>query len=151
MQAHYYAHLADIFQSSLRTAPSASVPPLASLCHLFVLNYLIKQMPVLYDMGVVDSGSAAEMRIQELKLCADAREVSSCGVSECILTHFSKHAVCLVDAFALPDFLTSPLGRYDGDIYRTYLAATQAAPQSTSPPKYWSTLVHPLLHMHSKL
>jgi len=62
-----------------------------------------------------------------------------------------KDAVPLVDSFNYSDYLiNSPLGRYDGDIYRTYLKQVQSAHEPGAVPTYFAKHIHPLLHQKLK-
>lgn len=48
-----------------------------------------------------------------------------------LLSEIRKDAVPLVDSFNLPDSLVnSPLGRFDGDLYKHYFAEVRAAPNA---------------------
>jgi len=58
-----------------------------------------------------------------------------------------KDAVPLVDAFNFPDFvLNTPLGRYDGQVYRHYLDKVKKAPNAIGKAPYWDTLISPCIH-----
>lgn len=62
-----------------------------------------------------------------------------------LLGNLRPHALPLVDAFALPDFmLASPLGRQDGEVYPALFAAINAAPRATGVPSYFQQLIRPL-------
>jgi acyl-CoA oxidase len=63
-----------------------------------------------------------------------------------LLWELRKDAVALVDAFNLPDFIVnSPLGRFDGDVYRHYFATVNAAPDARGKAPYWDELIKPVL------
>jgi len=56
-----------------------------------------------------------------------------------------KDAVPLVDSFNFPDFaLCSPLGRYDGQVYKHYMEIVKKAPAAIGRPFYWENIIKPL-------
>jgi len=58
-----------------------------------------------------------------------------------------KDAVPLVDSLNIPDFvLNSPLGRYDGQVYKHYLNKVKSAPLAIGKPIYWEKLIKPMLN-----
>jgi len=56
-----------------------------------------------------------------------------------------KDAVPLVDAFDFPDWVVqSPLGRYDGEVYKNYFEMVKGAPYP-QPAPYWDEIIKPSL------
>jgi len=50
-----------------------------------------------------------------------------------------------VDSFNFPDFaLCSPLGRYDGQVYKHYMEIVKKAPAAIGRPFYWENIIKPL-------
>lgn len=63
-----------------------------------------------------------------------------------LCTQIRKDAIPLVDSFNIPDFiLNSPLGRYDGQVYKHYFETIKKAPGAMQPTPYWNSLIRPLL------
>ena len=57
-----------------------------------------------------------------------------------------KFAIPLVDSFSFTDFMiNSPLGRYDGNVYREYFAMVQRNNPVLKPHPYFNTLIKPLI------
>lgn len=62
-----------------------------------------------------------------------------------LLGQVRPHALHLVDAFRMPDFvIESPLGRVDGDVYNKLFDLVKAAPNAVGVPAYFQQLIRPL-------
>lgn len=60
-------------------------------------------------------------------------------------------AIPITDAFNFSDFLLrSPIGRYDGNVYRGYFDRVRQYPNSQKKPSYWKEAIYPL-HFPEKL
>lgn len=115
-QAHCFTILAKNFidkvKSTSQTHPELS-KILSSLCSLFNLYVLEKDIGEITEDGYVQPIQAQYLR-EELKH---------------MLQLIRKDAVALVDAFDLPnEVLTSALGRYDGEAYKTMYEWVQKEP-----------------------
>jgi acyl-CoA oxidase len=62
-----------------------------------------------------------------------------------LLVRLRPHALPLVDAFNVPDFVVdSPLGRFDGDVYNALFEQVKNAPRARGVPSYFNELIRPL-------
>jgi len=127
---HYF-----INYSFVETIGSSTIHPslkdiLTKLCLLHSFTHLESNFaPLLQDNYM--SSEQAEMIKNQIRL---------------LYKELRTQAVPLVDAFNLSDvLLNSPLGRYDGDIYTHYLDVVKNAPNCSSVPPYFNTLIKPLL------
>lgn len=102
---------------------------LNQLLILFGLTSLEKELNLFSEHGYLSPEQCVVVRRAVTDMCKALR----------------PEAVSLVDALGFPDFvLKAPVGAYDGDIYRKYLARVQAAPNCFQTP-YWDSEVRPLL------
>eukprot|EP01117_Protostelium_nocturnum_P000974 TRINITY_DN112_c0_g1_i1.p1 TRINITY_DN112_c0_g1~~TRINITY_DN112_c0_g1_i1.p1 ORF type:complete len:726 (-),score=301.95 TRINITY_DN112_c0_g1_i1:181-2358(-) len=63
-----------------------------------------------------------------------------------LLRAIRPDAIPLVDAFNFPDFiLNSPLGRYDGEVYKNYFDKVKNAPNAFGKAHYWDRLIKPMV------
>ena len=63
-----------------------------------------------------------------------------------LLARLRPSVVPLTDAFALPDFVLGPLGRYDGRVYDAlYEAVRGSGKKENAKAEYWDELVKPML------
>lgn len=92
-------------------APESPIYPiLKALCDLFALKSIQEDLAAYLRGGYFSAQHAAWIDEHVTALCARVR----------------ADAVPLVDSFGISDFvLNSPLGRYDGDVYRHYMAVVQ--------------------------
>lgn len=68
-----------------------------------------------------------------------------------LLGEVRPHALPLVDAFNLPDFvIESPLGRADGDVYRALFEQVKNAAGASGVPEYFNQLIRPLTDVKYK-
>ncbi|CAI2172948.1 9687_t:CDS:2 [Funneliformis geosporum] len=82
----------------------ALIEVMTSVCNLFVLNTMEKELGEFLECGYLTSSQAKLIRFQVYDLLKEIR----------------PNAVNLVDAFYVPEFmLQSALGRYDGKVYET--------------------------------
>lgn len=135
-RAHCYYYVVYCFAEAVReleNGPEAVKKGVAAalkrLNDLFALHNLESQLGELLEMGYFTPHQAQEVRNQTRALSKEVR----------------KDAVPFVDAFNFPDFLlNSPLGAFDGDIYKHYFQTVLEAPNSESIP-YWDELIKPLV------
>ena len=74
-----------------------------------------------------------------------AHAVSLRALLRQLLQRLRSHALPLIDAFNLPDFIVdSPLGRFDGDVYTAMFEAVKSAPGCQGVPPYFEKLIRPL-------
>jgi acyl-CoA oxidase len=86
-------------------------PVLKALCDLFALSHVQEDLAGYFRGGYFSAAQAGWVDAHVSALCTRTR----------------ADAVPLVDSFAITDFvLNSPLGRYDGDVYRHYMATVQS-------------------------
>ena len=107
-EAHTYYLMVKSFIQSLelpqvRSMSSANQRILKCLSDIFALHHLVDRAGAFLEGGAVESSELREARAVLVALMKEVR----------------REAVCLVDAFDIPDFiLRSALGRKDGDVYR---------------------------------
>lgn len=137
---HVYWNMASVFNDAVQKQYSREknsgssgniAPTLEVLRNLFVLNFLSKRRANLLELGFVSSSQSRQVTEMVQDLCATLRKV----------------AVPLVDSFDFTDFiLESPLGRYDGDIYKAYMAKVVNAPGCFEGARdYKEDLIKPML------
>ena len=107
-EAHTYYVMVKSFIESLvlaevRAMSAGNQRILKTLCDIFSLHQLVERAGPFLESGAVESSDLGEARHLLVSLLREIR----------------PEAVCLVDAFDVPDFvLRSALGRKDGDVYR---------------------------------
>ena len=131
VRAHTYYLMGVFFSEAVDECPDKnSKNILKKLCDLFCLFYIDKQSAVLLEEVLMTGAHAALLRESIRMLCKEIR----------------KDIIPLVDAFQLPDICLGPLGRYDGNVYESYLEETKkATPNAGSVAPYWNSLVKPML------
>jgi len=102
----------------------------SKLCSLYALHRTEQFLRFFLEGEYMNGKQSRLVSLQVRQLCAEIREV----------------AVPLVDSFNFPDFvLRSPLGRKDGNIYKSYLEKVQTAPENqTQVTPYHESLIKPL-------
>ncbi|RKP00618.1 hypothetical protein CXG81DRAFT_8311, partial [Caulochytrium protostelioides] len=126
-------------------------PVLTDLCRLYGLHALATgDLPaLLLQQGFLRASEMDALRAAVARLCATVR----------------RHAVPLVDAFGLSDFMVnSPFGAYDGNVYERYFEAVRRSHPSQpsvgigargavhgaaggpAVPPYFAREIYPLLH-----
>ena len=71
--------------------------------------------------------------------CASVEREFACAVDA-----MRDRCLAVVDAFALPDFLLGPLGRYDGDVYTRMFQCIRSAPSDAPTAEYYADVIRPL-------
>ncbi|MBS0629858.1 MAG: acyl-CoA dehydrogenase family protein [Verrucomicrobia bacterium] len=122
-KAHLMFSIISIFRDKLENElPKELQPVLTHVAELFALLHLQEFLNILYEDGYFPITRGNLLREQILSLYQSLRPYIS----------------SLVDAWEIPDeFLKSPLGRFDGDIYENYFQAVNSLPQEIKPP-YWN-------------
>ena len=131
-RAHCYYIMAVHFTSLEHSVASTTLYEIGSvLCQLFVWYFVQEHMDQFLEDGFFSKTQSRLIRDTVVDLCDQVRD----------------QAVPLVDAFGLSDFLiTSPLGRYDGDIYRHYFDRVNRAPSVFGRAPYWEESINPLVN-----
>lgn len=125
---HTIGYLYQRFYDSVKRAQKELQPVLGKLCLLFGLLKVQEQSGKFLQYGYFQAYHMEIIEEQILGLYSELRD----------------QIIPLVDSFNISDFLlNSPLGRYDGDIYRRFFEQVVA----NNPPKkpaYFETLLKPL-------
>ncbi|WFD35079.1 acyl-CoA oxidase [Malassezia cuniculi] len=104
---------------------------LATLCTLYGLWQIEEKASFFFRGGYLSPDQLDFVSETVTRLCAEVR----------------TFAIPLVDSFMFSDFvINSPFGRYDGNVYREYMAMIQRNNPQTRPHPYLEKLVKPLLH-----
>ena len=106
------------------------------------LNNILKDLCLLYANSTIKKFAASFIESNVL----NSTSISILNNLILVLNkRVRKFAIPLVDAFAIPDFiLISPLGKYDGNIYNSYLDAIKnSRGGSDITPPYWEQIVKP--------
>jgi len=129
-RVHCEYYVLHCFINAIRDVEDAKVATaLTNLRNLHALVTMEKFMSHLLEDGFANGKQVQFMRRQIRTLCAAIR----------------IDAVPLVDAFNFPDFiLNSPLGRYDGEVYKNYFERVKAAPNATGKAHYWDKVIKPM-------
>lgn len=127
---HYHAFTLLKFVEGISNAPASLQPILQQLCQLHACHVTSENASEFLAAGYFTAPQMNEIQSRVMKLCQALR----------------PQAVNLVDSFGFSDYvINSPLGRYDGDIYRAYFdLVRQNNPQETRPP-YFESVLKPLL------
>ncbi|KAJ3115768.1 fatty-acyl coenzyme A oxidase [Phlyctochytrium bullatum] len=110
--------------------------------------FLRKLKPALELCGLLYGANLArqssDMALMEGAITPqDAREIHQTVLNLC--TAFRKDVISFVDAFGFPDFIImAPIGREDGDIYRSYFETVKRSNPVQKPP-YFDREIKPLL------
>ncbi|KAI8622807.1 acyl-CoA dehydrogenase/oxidase [Chytriomyces sp. MP71] len=117
---------------SLKTTPqNARILPILTKCGLLFAGDVVRRecLDSVLEEGCLDRDQVHGLRTWVYGLAKELRQ----------------DVVGLTDAFGFPDFiLKAPIGRYDGDIYRTYFNIVKNAPDCFQTP-YFVDEVKPLL------
>lgn len=127
---HYHVFTLTKFVQGISHAPEHLRPILHQLCQLHACHVTSENASEFLAVGYFSASQVQVIQSQVLKLCQNLR----------------PQAVNLVDSFGFTDYvINSPLGRYDGDIYRAYFdLVRQNNPQETRP-AYFKSVLEPLL------
>ncbi|KAI0236459.1 fatty-acyl coenzyme A oxidase [Massospora cicadina] len=127
---HYHAFTLNKFVEGVSNAPISLQPILQQLCQLYACHVTIENASEFLAASYFSASQMQEIRIRVMKLCQALR----------------PQAVNLVDSFGFSDYvINSPLGRYDGDIYRAYFdLVRQNNPHQPRPP-YFKSILKPIL------
>eukprot|EP01104_Vermistella_antarctica_P015700 TRINITY_DN5211_c0_g1_i1.p1 TRINITY_DN5211_c0_g1~~TRINITY_DN5211_c0_g1_i1.p1 ORF type:complete len:732 (+),score=145.99 TRINITY_DN5211_c0_g1_i1:63-2258(+) len=138
-KTHVYYYMLSCFATSCAVAPNDDVRQvLEKLCLLFglwTLTHGIPSIDVLLGNGMMTHEQTKAIHVRLTQLYHSIR----------------SEAVSLVDAFNLPDFILSPLGRKDGRLYEEYFKTVQTAESARGPDvvrgkaSYWDQLIKPLV------
>ena len=117
-KAHCDYYMLDCFASTLSasTTPSSVQPILASLFTTLAASLLLDSLS--------DFLLASLLPVSPSSLSLLSGELSA-GLAQ-----LRPNAVALVDAFALPDMVLGPLGRYDGRVYEALFDCVQSSDDS---------------------
>lgn len=130
-EAHCYLYAVHAFLQQVRAVEAGP------------LQAVLKKMFLLFCLNRVANDASTHladgwMNEKQLELLQEKVRL--------LLSEIRKDAVPLVDSFNLPDSLVnSPLGRFDGDLYKHYFAEVRAAPNAEIKAPYWDELVKPCL------
>ncbi|KAI8870361.1 acyl-CoA oxidase [Ramicandelaber brevisporus] len=129
---HCFGYLFNRFAEGVQRAPASLQPVLTKLCALYGLYNISTNNGEFLLAGFFDTTQMSRIKQLVNQLCAEIR----------------KDAVPLVDAFNYSDYVIgSPLGRYDGNIYESYLDLVKRLnPVPTKPVSYFESTIKPLLH-----
>jgi len=130
-KAHCYHYLLQRFLEAITHADQKLQPALTKLCTLYAL-YNLQEVVGTYALqcGYYTSTQFNSLRSQVPVYCQLVRQ----------------DAIPLTDSFGLTDFvINSPLGRYDGDIYRHYFEKVKRAPGGQGKAPYFDSHIKPLL------
>ncbi|KAJ9059379.1 fatty-acyl coenzyme A oxidase [Entomophthora muscae] len=127
---HYHAFTLSKFVEGISRAPAPLQPILQQLCQLHACNVTSEHASEFLAAGYFTASQLHGIQSRVMKLCQAIR----------------PQAVNLVDSFGFSDYvINSPLGRYDGDIYRAYFdLVRQNNPQEARPP-YFESVIKPIL------
>jgi alkylation response protein AidB-like acyl-CoA dehydrogenase len=130
---HTWYYVIQFFANIVKEEKDSAIKAvLDKLCVALALTRVQAESALFLEFGYLTGAQAALCRKAILHICKEVR----------------KDAVPLVDAFNFPDFiLKSPLGCYDGDIYRKYFKMVNDAPQTQTNgrPFYYEKEIKPLL------
>lgn len=127
---HCVNHLFSTFKRAVESAPTELKPVLGQLCSLFGLNSVYENSGFFLEFGVLKPN---HMRLVDAKILE-------------LLDAIRPQVIPLTDSFMLSDFvINSPLGCYDGDVYRRLMdRVIQANPQV--PHRYFDRTIKPMIH-----
>lgn len=116
-------------RSSISEADPSIRPIMTSLCSLFGLNAIIENAGSFLQFGYFKPQHIPQIEVRITSLLEVIR----------------PQVIPLTDSFGLSDYvINSPLGCYDGDVYRRLMdCVTQANPQK--PHKYYERVIKPVL------
>jgi acyl-CoA oxidase len=133
-RVHCDFYVIDCFIETVQSVPEnpdgvrKMIEKLGHLHTLFTMNKYLGL--ALLEEKVLTSEQAIWIEDNMYAICKDIR----------------KDAVPLVDSFNFPDFvLNTPLGRYDGQVYKHYLETVKRAPNAIGVPEYFESDIKPLL------
>eukprot|EP00160_Parvularia_atlantis_P017138 Unigene5768_Nuclearia_a/m.17629 Unigene5768_Nuclearia_a/g.17629 ORF Unigene5768_Nuclearia_a/g.17629 Unigene5768_Nuclearia_a/m.17629 type:complete len:704 (-) Unigene5768_Nuclearia_a:44-2155(-) len=126
-RAHCYSILLRRFVDAISVAHPAVVKSLTQVCLLYALYTIQERLGTFALQYTVLSPAQFDLVRQEVfEMCKLVR-------NDC---------VPLTDAFNYTDFVVgSPLGRFDGDIYRHYFHTVTHAPGATGVPLYFESTI----------
>jgi len=131
-RAHTHIIMLQYFVTTIYSTTDHNIKAILSqLCSLFVLQHMDTYTTArMLELGILQVEHTRTIRTKVLGLCKKLR----------------PEAIGLVDAFNHPDcVITSPLGRYDGNIYQHYFNAVKSSRGAQEVPDYWLKLVQPRL------
>ncbi|PRP88722.1 acyl-coenzyme A oxidase I [Planoprotostelium fungivorum] len=129
-RVHCEYYVLHCFINAIRDVEDAKVArALTNLRNLHALVTIEKYSSYLLESGYFSGAQIDFIRKQIRSMCAATR----------------GDAIPFVDAFGFPDFiLNSPLGRYDGEVYKNYFERVKAAPNATGKAPYWDKVIRPM-------
>lgn len=111
-----------------KTSSKPVIEILKTLCSLYALSNIEKDMGTFRDNDYITSDQARLIKQQVRKICYSIR----------------PEAISIIDSFSIPDYVVdSQVGRYDGDIYTKYFDRVKQA-QKREVPVYWDKFIKPL-------
>ncbi len=127
---HCLNYLFGTFKKAVESSPADLKPALTQLCALFGLYNIQENAGSFLQFGYL---KPQQMNMVDLKVLE-------------LLDSLRTQVIPLTDAFGLSDFvINSPLGCYDGDVYRRLMdKVIQANPQG--PHSYFERTVKPAIH-----
>lgn len=138
-KAHCYLYMAESFiEAVAENSADASVHRvLKNICDLFVCDLCLRQdAAILMAEGYMTSKQfkLLEQRVREL------------------MKEIRQDAITIVDSFNISDFIiNSPLGCYDGQVYKKYFDRVKKANPSGVVPPYYNTLIKDMINPNLKL
>eukprot|EP00013_Stygamoeba_regulata_P023642 CAMPEP_0177643802 /NCGR_PEP_ID=MMETSP0447-20121125/8342_1 /TAXON_ID=0 /ORGANISM="Stygamoeba regulata, Strain BSH-02190019" /LENGTH=702 /DNA_ID=CAMNT_0019146107 /DNA_START=165 /DNA_END=2273 /DNA_ORIENTATION=+ len=130
-EAHCYYYVLSCFADRIKNIADINIGrAMKRLADLFALENMEQHLGNLLREAVLHPSHAKLIQVAKMRVIASVR----------------KEAVPLVDAFNYPDFMLSPLGRYDGDIYTHYFEMVRRAPNSQGIAPYFKKFISPLIN-----
>lgn len=118
------------FKAAAEQAPAEIKPVLMKLCVLFGLSAVQEHAGSFLQSGFYTSKQMNQVELKVLALLDDLR----------------SQVVPLTDAFGLSDYvINSPLGCYDGDIYRRMMDRIKESNPLGRPHPYWERTIKPMM------
>eukprot|EP00842_Homolaphlyctis_polyrhiza_P003945 jgi/Hompol1/4551/HPOL_000107-RA len=133
---HSYGYLFHRFKDGLAKAPAELQPILTKLCLLYGMYSISENTGPFLQFEFFSSQQVQWVRTRVSELCKELR----------------SDVIPLTDAFNFSDFIiNSPLGKYDGDIYKSYFELVSTSHPPAKVPPYFNTEIKPLLAKRGEL